>query len=471
MAVSAPPSAMHQALNWIPAALPNCKVERVQELSKMRTLGLRNLKQMSWDTVQALSYDPLTSLPMARLFEARVDYLLQESDNPFALIIINCQKFRLVNEIYGREVANYVLRLLARRFSKLDQPSVFCARLRDDRFGFIVNKAHRHLAEDFIEHLQQVLAKPMRFRGQRYQLGFAMGIHWRQQNEEQSAQDLILDAETTLAHARSKASQEVVAVFEHPLVTQSNEASLAEQLALQLDSDTLPIKVFPVINLRTHAKYSYQAVPCLLDNGEEVPLDITFKLAERHGLMLKLTQYVVDRAIEQLGALYQQAAMYLSVKVSRLDMNNCELMEATYQTLQKSNLPAHKFKFELHEEMRSTEWQDVINDIFELAQADCPRQFKRARASAKPLNKSQIQINKVVWLHASLIKRVQYHPQQQRILRTVIDLARSHGVDVMLDGLEDAKDAELGLDLGILFGQGCAFGNPESIILPACRPK
>lgn len=464
--MAVPPSpTLAQQSSWMPAALPECKIERLNELSRMKTLGIRDIGKMSWDALQGISHDTLTGLPLNRLFEARIDHLLSHTDNAFAVVIVNCQKFRLINELYGRETANDVLRMLAHRLKKLDQPSVFVARLRDDRFGFIVNKAHRHLADDFIEHLTDVLRKPMRFRGQRYQLGYAVGLHWRQQGEHTSAHNLILDAETTLRHASARRDQDVVAIFEHPLLAQSNEDALIEMLGEQLREGTLPVKVYPVINIRTGMKYSYQAVPTLLDNGEEIPLHSIFRLAERSGLMLALTEYTIEMAIARFKEVYADLAMYLSVKVSRLDTQNCRLMDNTYHKLEQAGLPVHKFKFELHEEVVNDDWQSVINEVFELANSECSKQFKRLQGKRETNDRAGLHVTKVMWVHSHLLRKAENDAQHLQMLRSVIDLARSQGVDVMVEGLETEQDTKLALELGVLFGHGISFGQPASLLM------
>ena len=409
-------------------------------------------------------HDALTGLPMAPLFEAQITPSLQR-DDAFALIIVNCLKFRRINDFYGRELANQVLRLVAYRLNKFTRDDIYLARLHNDRFGFVVHNKDAAEVQALVQQVAQILRRPMRFRGQRYQLGFAMGLHWRRRSQCITAQDLILDAQATIGLSTKHGSQEVVSIYECPQLIPANEELQIKALEQQLKSKTLPIKVFPVINIRTGMKYSYQAVPALLDNGEELPLHTIFRLAERGGLMTQLTEYTVDKAVTQFQEIYAELAMYLSVKISRLDIQNCRLMEHTYRRLAQAGLPIHKFKFELHEHIMTDDWQAVINEMFELANADCASQFKRFQRSPKFGNETELHITKVMWLQSHLIRQAHNDAQHMQMLRCVIDLARAQGVDIMVEGLENTDDAKLSLELGILFAQGTGFGQPSSLLM------
>lgn len=473
MAVSSTSPAPRSKMNfdWTPAALPDCSIARMQEIRSMSALGLGKTSGVDWETVHALSCDPLTGLPMARLFEARIDHLLSKTENEFAIVIINCQKFRLVNELYGREVANGVLKTIAKRFKKLDQPSVFCARLRDDRFGFIVSKAHRALAEEFFAALETTLSKPMRFRGHRYQLGFAVGINWRQAGETPRAHELLLDAETSLQHAKNRTAENFVSVFERPLIHQHAELRIQQQLIEQLGNQTLPIYINPVINLRTGNIYSYQAVPMLFDNGEAIPFDIVMKVAEGCGMMLPLTEYIISHGIKQYAKVEQRLNTYFCVKVGRVDMCNTRLTQLAVDRLAEFDVPEYKFQLELHDEVRADDWRSLIDEMFELERAECASHFKRQAFGRNVLKfengeAANLQVNKVFWLKRCVLQKALDNDRDLHLLRTTIDLARSLGVDVMANDLHDESHRSLALSLGILFGKGPLVGEnaPLSVL-------
>lgn len=465
MAVLPPPQYETQPpkqTNWIPADLPECRIARIKELHSMGMIDTAEPGPLSWNTIQKLSYDTLTGIPSTRLYEARIDYLLKQTSNEFAVAIIDCQRFELINKIYGREATDGAMQLLSRRLLKLKQPCVFIARLQRNRFGLIINESRRALTDQFFAKLEETLNRPMRYKGHRYQLSFAVGINWRNPEVETRAHEFLLDTEDCLDNAKKHSKQNFVAVVQQPQINNKPHPTLASTLNQSLRDATLSVHVEPVVNLRTGIHYSYQAQPLLLDNGEAIPFNQLMNIAEGEGLMLLLTEHILRQAIKEYASMAKQPN-YLCIRVSKVDLSNTHLMEFAAQEMKKHGVPEHKLQLEVHQEVDSTSWRTLVDDIFELEQADCPSHFKRQPLGCQSKQPASLQVNKVLWLPSCILRQAKTNEQDKQMLRTTVDLARSLRVDVMVDNLNDQEVRRIALELGILYGKGSALANTKAL--------
>lgn len=461
MAVPTPASSY-----WIPADFPDNDNDRLETLNHMGLLQPDATRSLTWQSVQRLAYDPLTKLPGSRLFEARIGHLLQASPNRFAVIMINCQRFRLINEVYGRTAADGVLRMVARRLQRLKQPSVLVARLRDDRFGILLNKAHQHLADEMIQQIVQSLDRPMRYKGHHYRLGFAVGIAWRQQEQRNSTSQLLLNAEQALRSADNRIQNAYVSVYEQPVFMPQHETSMDEKFIAALRNETLPIQIRPKLNMRTGQVYSYHAFATWQDNGEELPSSTLHNLAERLGVMPQLTEYVLKHAIAQFAQSPHQNA-YLCIKLSRLDLANTQLTQRAMAQMQQHGLEEYRLQLELNDDNSASDWHGIVNELFRLAQAELARYPRRQSVTAQNQGPGVLQVNKTYLLKRPMLVRALNSLGDMQMLTASIDMARSMGISVMADGIDSAQLRSCALELGILHGSGPLLG--ESVPLQYLR--
>ncbi|MGX5915294.1 diguanylate cyclase domain-containing protein [Aliidiomarina sp. Khilg15.8] len=444
---------------WIPADLPDNDSERLDALNHMGLLPLDAKRSLTWQAVQSLTYDPLTKLPGSRLFEARIQHLLQASDNRFAVIMINCQRFRLINEIYGKKAADAVLLTVTRRLQRLKQPSAFVARLRDDRFGILLSKAHQHLADEFIRQLTQALDRPMRYKGHHYRLGFGIGINWRQQGENNSASHLLLSAEEALRSAGRRAQNTYVSVYEQPVVTTDSHTTVEDKFATALRDETLSIQIRPTLNMRTQQVYHYHAFATWQDNGEDIPAETLHGVAERAGLMPQLTEYVLKHAIKQFAAAKPGNA-YLCVKLSHLDLTNTRLTEMALKYMQLHGMEDYRLQLELNDDNNASDWHAIVNDLFRLSQAELVRYPRRQAITSSGPDVGVLQVNKTYLLRRTTMLRALDNLSDMQMLKASVDMARSLGIDVMAEGIDSSQLRDCALELGILCGSGPLFGEP-----------
>lgn len=459
MAVSLSNSPKTLSSSWIPAALPSCEMQRVQELTQMGVVRQSTNAPLTWDAIHNLSHDNLTGLPLGHLFHARVDYLLEKTENNFAVVIINCNRFRFINNLYGHQAADMLLQVLARRLQRMHQPSVFLARLRGDRFGLILNKAHHHLAKAFLENLEAELSKAVRYKGQRYQLGFSVAVQWRGAEHDplRTATTLIADAETTLQHAVRQQQESFVSVVEQPAVCLNQQMSLAATLQDQLTASTLALTVTPIVNLRTGAAHSYHVAPTLQMNGEDVPFETLMLHAERAGIMNALQQHVFAKSIERYAAANVERT-YLNIPISPMDISNQGLANYLSTLMRKHNLPSHSVRLDVHTPKPTRCWQQAIEDLFELQQIGTP--FHAARQNGRSQHANNISgqsRQRVYWIPGSLLERALKKPSEQQMLTTLVDLARSLGIDTMASRVTSQAQADLALQSGMLYGCGPAI--------------
>lgn len=339
MAVSLSNSPETLSSSWIPAALPSCEMQRVQELTQMGVVRPSTNAPLTWDAIHNLSHDHLTGLPLGHLFHARVDYLLEAE----------------------------------------------------------LNKAARQQQESF------------------------------------------------------------VSVVEQPAVCLNQRLSLAAALQEQLAASTLPLQVTPIVNLRTGAAHSYHVAPMMQMNGEDVPFETLMLHAERAGIMNALQQHVFAKSIERYAAANVERT-YLNIPISPMDISNQGLANYLSTLMRKHNLPSHSVRLDVHTPKPTRCWQQAIEDLFELQQIGTP--FHAARQNGRSQHANNISgqsRQRVYWIPGSLLERALKKPSEQQMLTTLVDLARSLGIDTMASRVTSQAQADLALQSGMLYGCGPAI--------------
>ncbi|WP_175894972.1 putative bifunctional diguanylate cyclase/phosphodiesterase [Burkholderia pseudomultivorans] len=429
--------------------------------SDVRAESLEHLRRM------ALS-DVLTGLPNRGSFNERLDLeivLAREAGTRVALIGIDLNRFKEVNDLRGHHAGDEVLRILARRMTGLLRENEFVARIGGDEFAAICRMTGEVTAEagleDFLVRLEAVLYKPVRLDEYEVVTGASLGVAIYP-DDATSKPALINNAD--LAMYRAKTSMTRSVCFYEPAMDEMVRArrGLASDLRGALAASQLSIHYQVQTSLVTGETRGYEAllrwrhpVQGLIPPTEFIPL------AEENGLILEIGEWVLRQACAM--AVSWDPPYPVAVNVSAVQFAHANLTQLVAGVLGETGLPAQRLQLELTE---STIFADrdrslrTLRQLKELGVSIALDDFGTGYSSLDTLRSFPFDRIK---LDQSFISEAEASLQDRAIIRAVLALGKSLGIPVLAEGIETQSQLTLLTEEGCDEAQGFLFGRPAAL--------
>ncbi len=416
-------------------------------------------------------YDQLTELPNRRLM---MDHLTQSmsssarSGQHGALLLLDLDHFKTLNDTLGLEVGDLLLQQVATRLRSEVRESDRVARLGGDEFIVLLEGLSGHAqeaatqAETAAKKILKVLGLPYTLREHTCASTPSVGIVVFL-GTEQSMGDLLKKADTAMYQAK-EAGRNTLCFFD--AATQAAVVAHAERVAdlqrgltrqefvlhyqIQVDSEGAPIGAEALVRWN-HAT-----------RGLVAPTEF-IALAEETKMILALGQWVLETACRQLlawSAQAETAQWTMSINVSALQFSQPDFVTHVATALQRSAANPHQFKLELTESMLVRDVQDVIakmKQIKALGVKFSLDDFGTGYSSLSYLKRlplNQLKIDK------SFVRDLLSDPNDAAIARAIVALGHSLGLQVIAEGVETAGQRDFLASIGCDAFQGYFFGRP-----------
>ena len=418
-------------------------------------------------------HDNLTGLPHRELFFDRLDTALKQGlvdprRRP-AVVAIDLDRFRQVNDAAGVAAGDSILLTAARRLGRQLKPQDTLARVSSDLFAIIVTSENETSAIlQLADKARRALATPVTFSEHEIALTASVGIALFDPQLHPKPGDMLKDAEIALAHAKRYGGNRI------EVFRQGMRAQRADRLALEADLRNAlgrgEMKVFfqPIVRLEDRTIAGFEALlrwdhprHGRLSPGEFIPI------AEETGLIINLGLFALDRTAREL-AIWQRALdvdppIFASVNVSSRQLLRHDLLNDVKSVLTRSGVKPGTLKLELTESlvMENPEYAaQMLTRIRDLGAGLSLDDFGTGYSSLAYLQRFPFDTIK--------IDRMFVHPTERgarpALLRSIVSLAHDLGMEVVAEGAETESDVIELYQLGCEFAQGFAFGQPMDVM-------
>lgn len=468
-------------LDHVPRDLSNEQQEalRIVALQVVTQLELRrNLKVLKQSIIHRKQseellrhnafHDRLTNLPNRVLFMNRLADALKlkrrRKNYLFAVLFIDLDRFKLVNDSLGHMVGDQLLIAIARCLESCLRPKDTVARFGGDEFAILLkNIKDVNDAISVVRRIQEQLKLPFKLNGQEVFTSISVGIALNTIDYERP-EDLLRDADTAMYQAKAlgKARYEVFnsAMHDHVLTLLQLENSLQRAVERQ----ELQIHYQPIVFLETGKITGFEALVRWQhpDRGLIFPNDF-ISIAEETGVIIPIGYWVLREVCRQLRAWqlqFPESSLTISVNLSSKQFLQADLVTQISQILQETGLNPRHLKLEISESviMENPESATVmllqLKDLgFELHMDD----FGTGYSSLSYLHRFPFDLLKI---DRSFISRMDVNGKDLEIVRAIITLARNLNIDVIAEGLETAEQLAQLRALQCKYGQGYLFSKP-----------
>jgi diguanylate cyclase (GGDEF)-like protein/PAS domain S-box-containing protein len=424
-----------------------------------------NEEQMIHDAL----HDTLTSIPNRTLLLDRIrQSLVRRKRYPktsFAIIFIDLDRFRLVNESLGHIHGDELLQLISARLKETIPISDTVARLGGDEFSILLQDINSvRDVEVIAKDIQNLFSKPF-FLGDREVFASAsMGIA-HSDNDYKTPEEILRDAELAMYRAKREGKSQSI-VFQ-PQFRQSSLSpiDLDTDLRRALDRDEMELHYQPIISMRDRTISGFEALLRWSHRSRGVISPNEFiPLAEETGLIYDLGQWVLGKACKQIAtwnkSKKKEDQLEISINLSSRQFSDPNLVEGIVENIEKSGFDAEFLKIEITESALMQNAQrsvSMLNQLKDLNIKVCVDDFGTGYSSLSYLHTFPIDTLKI---DRSFVHDMSRNFRNMEIIRTIIMLAHNLKLDVIAEGVETGEqDAQLSA-LGCQFAQGFYFSRP-----------
>lgn len=414
-------------------------------------------------------YDEVTTLPNRALFLDRLRQTIRSArrykGSLFAVMLLDLNRFRVVNNSLGPRVGAQLLCEAARRLQASLRTGDTVARLGGDRFTILLHEIND--VSDTIrvaERVQKKLGVPLNLGGQDITMSASMGIVLSAPDYEQP-EDILRDADIALHRAKTsgEARHEVFDRAMHESAI--SRLQLENDLRRAVEGQEFRVQYQPIVSLRTGRIVGFEALvrwhhP---ERGIVSPLDF-IPLAEETGMIIPIGQYVLCEACRQASQWQAkfpaEQPLSISVNLSSKQFSQPDLVDQVEQTLRENHLETHSLILEITESVVMENAEAATAALVELKALGVQLSiddFGTGYSSLSYLHSFPINSLKI---DRSFIGKMNVDNTNLEIVRTVVALACSLGMNVTAEGIETAEQLAQLRALQCQYGQGYLFSKP-----------
>ncbi|MFH1302451.1 MAG: EAL domain-containing protein, partial [Planctomycetota bacterium] len=418
---------------------------------------------------QLAHHDPLTGLPnRVAILESIQKVIDLRSGKHFALLFMDIDRFKLINDSLGHDVGDKLLQEFATRLRKSVRAAdmIQAARLGGDEFVVLLdNISDPHDATLVAKRLMKTLAQPYELGGYTIYSKASVGIVTSEHLSE-TASEMLSNADMAMYEAKA-AKMDCPIVFDRVLRDKAQKRLYIEnELRDVIARNELKLFYQPIVELESGAVKGVEALIRWfhLESGLISP-DEFIPVAEEMGMIIPIGNFVIDEACRQLGAwrksLGENAPANLHVNVSRKQLEHPTLVTIVKQAIQKHQIPPDCLHLEVTESIimhdRKTSIE-TLNQLKKLGVHIDVDDFGTGYSSLSCLGDFPIDVLK---LDREFIKKSD-RSREVMLIHALIILAEKLGLEVIAEGIETPEQLALLRKLGCGYGQGFFFSKPLS---------
>ena len=417
-------------------------------------------------------YDSLTGLPNRAFLMAKLKEQLeipQDAFHPFALLFLDLDRFKLVNDSLGHLVGDQLLQAIAGRLRHCLRGQDVIGRLGGDEFIIILDTLHS-LQEviQIADRIKQEFEKPFTLDKHQVYTGVSIGIVYLEETLscEMSAEDLLRDADTALYQAKAK-NKGSFCVF-NPAMHKTAMALFQQETELQtaLQEQQFCLYYQPIVQLYNHQIVGFEALLRWYHPRQGLLKPVHFlETCEDTGLIIPLGWWLLEEACRQLVVWQTNYSIYrpplsISVNLSVQQLLSGDLLTKLDQILMKTGLAGEFLKLEITETSYLVNSEQVFGILQELRDRNiqiCIDDFGKGYSSLSYLYQFPINILK---MDKDLVDYLGQDNPKCKIATMILRLGQELGFEVIAEGIETAQQCEALLLQGCHFGQGHYFSPP-----------
>ena len=413
-------------------------------------------------------HDLLTHLPnrswFVSLLEHHVKLALRNQNYVYAVLFIDLDRFKIINDTLGHSIGDKLLKGVAKRLSNCIRSVDTVARFGGDEFVILLEEVKDiHDVIRVAQRIQEQLACPFTLENYEVYTGASIGIALSTIGY-QNSEEVLRDADAAMYRAK-RLGRGSYTIFDPEMQASAMERlKLEKDLRNAFDRQEFCLHYQPILALLTGHLHSFEVLIRWDSMAQGMVSPVKFlPLAEETGLITPLGWWVFQQACHQLQHWQQcpgHSTLMLNINLSPIQLKQANFVEQIEGILQASCLDGHSLQLELNESYllnNVTGQVDLLKQLKELGIKLCIDDFGTGYSSLSCLNEFPIDTLK---LDRKFVHQIDKNQEVLEMVKMIISLAKSLEMNVIAEGVETLKQLEQLQTLGCHYGQGYFLSQP-----------
>ena len=404
------------------------------------------------------THDELTGLYNRSYFFEQCAVALRENKNTeYIMLCSNIKDFKLINELFGQEKGNEVLKKQAELLRSLSHPDSIYGRIVDDKFGLLMNKEifNQQIFEKSIEAMGKLTESSI------YQMHIYIGIYEVYDRIESpefmydksllAVENIQNDYQTIFSHYNTDLMDKLLA--EKNVLGEFDKALRENQFCMYLQGQFAR----DGSNMGAEALVRWiHPTKGLISPGLFIPI------LENTGLIYKLDKFIWEEAAKKLSEWKKKGITnrHISVNISAKDFFYVDIYKTFVDLVEKYDIDPRNLKIEITETVLMTDFGKTMELFHMLQKRNFEIEIDDFGSGYSSLNMLKDIKANVLKIDMGFLRETENHEKSRIILETIISMSKNLGMEVVCEGVEKIEQIEMLSDMGCNIFQGYYFSKP-----------
>ena len=413
------------------------------------------------------NFDALTDLPNRHMFYNRLRQEIaraRQTSTQLALLFIDLDRFKEVNDTLGHDQGDILLKEIARRISAIVRGTDTVARLAGDEFTIILpDLPDASAATPIIRSLLARIAAPLQLGEESVEVSASIGVALYPRDAD-SAESLLVRADQAMFAAKNAGRNQWAAFTPALQRAEQERLRVTSDLRVALAQGQLTVHYQPIVDLLTGKVRKAEALirwrhPV---RGEIDPADF-IPVAEDSGLIVEIGKWVLNKALDQLTEWHTtlDSTLQVSVNKSPLEFRAHQSgTESWPKVVERRGLPPHSLVVEITEGSLMADSAEVVEHLHEFRRAGVDialDDFGTGYSSLSYLKRFDIDYIKI---DQSFVRSLAHDPKDIALCSAIVGMAHALRIKVIAEGIETEEQKAILVAAGCDYGQGHLFCPP-----------
>ena len=446
--------------------------QQVSEKTESLRRALEDAHRANEMVIHMAEHDALTGLFNRRRFQKDLEHWVRHAERyhrSITVMFVDIDRLKTINDSYGHAAGDRYLMAAAEVLRGSLRATDYLARWGGDEFALLLPETGGDAAIEVANKLLRLFgaARPMIDGEHKSGISASIGIALMP-GHTTSANELLMFADAAMYEAKncgrscwrmySASSSEVRRVNEH--------ASWEKRIRRALDTDQFTLLYQPLLDLRTGATHSYEALLRMEDrDGLLITPGMFLESAEQFDLSVPIDRMVIRKVVHKLLTVgSQEPGVTVSVNLSRKTIRDDGFMGHVAAMVSQAGIDPHRFAFEIPEHILLEDFAHARRIAGEIRDAGHVLIMDDFGAGTAPFRSLQQLMPHMLKLGAGLLEQLADDSEARQLVKSVVSMAHDLGITVTAKFIEDPAVLDVVARLGIDFAQGFAVGKPIEAI-------
>jgi len=402
------------------------------------------------EMVRNAYYDMLTNIPNRTLLMDKLKSFIedkQDHDEYSGLLFLDIDNFKKVNETYGHDVGDHLLKQVVHRIENIIGNREFFARISGNKFVILIPALHMNDEEskkmtiNYINTINNHFTQPLNIAGEEYHLSFTMGVILFN-NSDASAFDILKRAETAMYEAK-KSARGTSLFYQTTMGNASKEAlTLENDIHKAIKNNELSIYYQPQLDIESNKIIGAEAL-VRWEHPKKgfIPPAVFIPIAEESGIIIKLEEWIFDKVLEEIkllnDAMHGFNLEHIAINVSTMHFLQPHFVEKFMLLIHKHKVKPEWVELELTESGIMRNIKDAVQKIKELKAFGFTfsiDDFGTGYSSLSYLKELPVDMIKI---DQSFVFSMHENKGDAMIVESVVAIAQKFNLKVLAEGVEN----------------------------------